>query len=76
MKKKIKETKYEKYQRLLGVDKTKLCDRCGNDLGYGSGCIHLPFIKKYISLCGICQKGLIFGYYIDFKNTIKEDKNE
>jgi ribosomal protein S27AE len=54
------------------IDKqSKVCDRCGNDISQGGFMIHLPFRKKYVVLCSICQFGLIFAYHKDFVNDQK-----
>ena len=63
------ESEYEAIQRKAGATK-ELCDRCGNDCSHGEYFIHLPFIKKYIRLCGICQYGLMYGFYLDIKREL------
>lgn len=49
-------------------EKQTLCDRCGNDFYRGSFAWHLPYIKKYVWLCRICQLGMITGMHLDFTN--------
>ena len=61
MRKRRKEKPVNKYI----VKQSRVCDRCGNDLLNGKFLIHLPFRKKYITLCGICQFGLMYGYHRD-----------
>ena len=63
-------TEYEKMQETLGVEKYKVCDRCGNDLSKGGFVLHLPFKKQYVELCNICQYGLMFSYYSDIKRDL------
>lgn len=55
-----------KSEQGIELPKKDKCDRCGNDLSMGAFYIHLPYIKMYIILCGICNKGLQFGFYTDF----------
>ena len=68
-------TEYQEIKKRVGAD-NKTCDRCGNDLSHGSYFLHLPFKKQYVKLCGICQGGLTYGYYLEMKRELfkKEEK--
>ncbi len=66
------ETEYEVTQKRLGVDGAEKCDRCGNDLRNGVYYLHLPFRKQYIKICGVCQHGLMYGFYLDVVRKILE----
>ena len=54
----------------------KYCNRCGNDLMTGTSVLHLPFDKKYISLCVVCTKGLGIDTLFVSKNPTKENWND
>ena len=61
-----------KYIKGVELPVKKLCDRCGNDLANGTAWLHLPFRKKYVVLCLICNYGLMYGFYKDVKKELKD----
>lgn len=51
------------------------CDRCGN-VGLGKYSLWFPYKRIRIWLCGICNDGLLLGFYKDMAKFIKDTKYE